>query len=96
MKQTTINNSTIKGTFKVIACNEGILDGSGLDYITIVQQCTCPQCGHVWLRTFKYTSAMENADMYPYDPEIYEEVRAIECYCSDCIGNAMHNFSFGH
>ena len=28
MKQTTINNSTIKGTFKVIAHNAGILGGS--------------------------------------------------------------------
>ena len=91
MKHTTINNSTIKGTFKVIACNAGTLDGSGLDYITIVQQCTCPQCGCVWLRTFKYTSAMENADMYPYDSEPYEELRAIECYCSDCIDAAMRD-----
>ena len=88
--------NTIKGTFRVTSCNAGALDGSGLDYITIVQQCTCPQCGRVWLRAFKYTSAMENADMSPYDSEPYEELRAIECYCPVCIDNAMHNFSFGH
>ena len=88
MKQTTINN-TIKGTFKVTACNAGTLDGSGLDYITIVRPCTCPACGKVWLRTFIYTSAAENADMYPYDTEPYDELRYIEEHCPNCREAAL-------
>ena len=90
MKQTTINNTT-KGTFKVTACNAGALDGSGYDHITIVYRCTCPMCGQTWLRTFKYTSGMENADMYPYDTEPYDELRYIEQHCPNCREAARQN-----
>ena len=80
MKQTTINNSTIKGTAKVIACKAGTLDGYGYDYITIVKPCICPACGRVWLRTFIYTSALEDTDMYTYDTEFCY----IEQLCPNC------------
>ena len=93
MKQTTIN-TTIRGTFTVKACNAGTLDGSGYDHITIVRPCTCPACGKAWLRTFIYTSAAENADMYPYDTEPYAERRYIEQHCPNCREAARQNTYF--
>ena len=84
-------NTTMNGKYRVISCNAGTLDGSGYDYITIVQPCTCPRCGQTWLRTFKYTSGMENADMYPYDTEPYDELRYIEQHCPNCREAAIQN-----
>ena len=80
-------NTTIRGTFTVKACNAGTLDGSGYDYITIVQPCTCPACGKVWLRTFIYTSALEDADMYSYDTE----PSYIEQHCPNCRNKAKRD-----
>ena len=80
-------NTTIRGTFTVKACNAGTLDGYGDDYITIVKPCTCPACGKVWLRTFIYTSALEDADMYSYDTES----SYIEQHCPNCREAAIQN-----
>lgn len=89
MKATTMN-----GSYRVIACNDGTLDGSQFDYITIVRKVTCPMCGQTWLRTFKYTSGMENADMYPYDTEPYDELRYINEHCPNCREAARQNTYF--
>ena len=86
MKQTTIN-TTIRGTFTVKACKAGTLDGYGYDYITIVQPCTCPACGRVWLRTFVYTSELEDTDMYAYDTEFCY----IEQHCPNCRNKAKRD-----
>ena len=86
--------NTIKGTFRVTACNAGTLDGSGYDHITIARVMTCPMCGQTWIRTFKYTSGMENADMYPYDTEPYDELRYIEEHCPNCREAARQNTYF--
>ncbi len=88
-------NSAFKGKFRVTSCNEGTLDGSQFDYISIVRKVTCPMCGQTWLRTFKYTSGMENADMYPYDTEPYEEQRYLdECCSQKCYDVAQYNTYF--
>ena len=87
-------NSAFKGKFRVISCNEGTLDGSQFDYISIVRKITCPMCGQTWLRTFKYTSGMENADMYPYDTEPYAEMRYINRHCPNCREAATQNTYF--
>ena len=89
MKATTMN-----GKYRVISCNAGTLDGSGYDHITIARAMTCPMCGQTWLRTFKYTSGVENADMYPYDTEPYEELRYIEQHCPNCREAARQNTYF--
>ena len=89
MKATTMN-----GKYRAISCNEGTLDGSQFDYISIVRKVTCPMCGQTWLRTFKYTSGMENADMYPYDSEPYDELRYINEHCSNCREAARQNTFF--
>lgn len=89
MKATTMN-----GKYRVISCNDGTLDGSGYDHITIARAMTCPRCGQTWLRTFKYTSGMENADMYPYDTEPYEELRYINEHCPNCREAARQNTYF--
>ena len=84
-------NTTIRGKYRVISCKAGTLDGYGYDYITIVKSCTCPACGKVWLRTFVYTSAAEDADMYPYDTEPYAELRYIEQHCPNCRNKAKRD-----
>ena len=89
MKATTMN-----GKYRVISCNDGSLDGSGYDHITIARAMTCPMCGQSWFRTFKYTSGMENADMYPYDTEPYDELRYVEEHCPNCREAARQNTYF--
>ena len=78
-------NTTIRGKYRVISCRAGTLDGSGYDYITIVQPCTCPVCDKVWLKTFIYTSALEDTDVYSYDTE----QDYIEQHCPDCRGAVL-------
>ena len=51
-------------------------------------------CGQSWFRTFKYTSGMENADMYPYDTEPYDELRYVEEHCPNCREAARQNTYF--
>ena len=90
----TMKATTMNGKYTVISCNDGSLDGSGYDYITIARATICPRCGQTWLRTFKYTSGMENADMYPYASAPYEELRYINEHCPNCREAATQNTFF--
>ena len=85
MKATTMN-----GKYRVISCNAGTLDGLGYDYITIVKPVICPVCDKVWLKTFIYTSELEDTDMYSYDTEQCY----IEQHCPNCRGAAIQNTYF--
>lgn len=80
-------NTTIRGKYRVISCNAGTLDGLGYDYITIVKPVICPVCDKVWLKTFIYTSELEDADMYSYDTEQCY----IEQHCPNCREAAIQN-----